>query len=108
MRFLEHTISEMKNQPEGWFEWSYVAFNWFEALGWISFAWYVWWRGWKGQGTAVEFFYGLAFLLFGITDVIEVYKLTLGLFLVKARLLLGLVLLRNGVVPLYAPRKLYL
>lgn len=94
-------LTEVGNDPKGNFETLYVAFNWFEAFGWFVFSLFVWWRYLKNRRTKLELIYGLYFLLFGITDVVEVYKLTLGLFATKAIVLLSILVCRYYVVLAY-------
>lgn len=105
MHIWDITLTKAGNQPEGWFEVSYVYFNWFEAASWFVLAAFIAWRYLKNRRSPVELLYALCVMLFGVTDVLEVYELTLGLFLVKALVLLSILLCRGKVLRLYEPKR---
>ena len=102
MHIWDITLTKAGNQPEGWFEVSYVYFNWFEAASWFVLAAFIAWRFLKNRRSPVELLYALSVMLFGVTDVLEVYELTLGLFFVKALVLVSILLCRSSVVKVYA------
>ena len=66
---------------------------------------YVWLRYLRFRRTPLELIYGLYFCIFGITDVVEVYRLTLGLFATKAIVLLSILVGRHCVRQKYADKK---
>jgi hypothetical protein len=101
VRFWEHTITQVNNQPEGWFELAYVSFNWFEACSWILISAYLLWRFCKYRRTPLEVGYALYVFLFGLSDVVEVYQLTIGLFVIKAVLLVSILICRSKVAKAY-------
>lgn len=98
-------ITELNNSPTTLFDQLYLYFNWFEAVGWFCFACYIWLRFLKFRRTPLELIYGLYFCIFGVTDVLEVYRLTLGLFATKAIVLLSILVCRHYVLQSYPDRK---
>lgn len=77
-------------------------------MGWFCFSLYVWGRYLKFKRTPLELIYGLYFCIFGVTDVLEVYKLTLGLFATKAIVLLSILVCRHYVLLQYKDKKFML
>lgn len=102
---LDQVITSVNNSPTSLFESCYVYFNWFEAVSWFCLACYVWWRFVKHRRTKLELIYGFYIFVFGLTDVFEVYQLTIGLFLTKALVLLSILVCRYYVVREYRDRK---
>ena len=98
---LDHVITSVNNAPQGLFETCYVYFNWFEALSWFCLAAYVWGRFIKYRRTRLELIYGFYILVFGLTDMFEVYQLTAVLFLTKVLVLLSILVCRFYVVREY-------
>lgn len=105
MAFFETTITQLDNSPVTLFDQLYVYFNWFEAFGWFAFSCFIWLRYLKQRRTPLELIYGLYICLFGLTDVLEVYKLTVGLFATKAIILLSILVCRHYVLQQYQDTK---
>lgn len=98
---LDHVITSVNNTPQSLFETCYVYFNWFEAVSWFCLGAYVWGRYIKYRRTKLELIYGFYISVFGLTDVLEVYQLTVGLFLTKVLVLLSILVCRHYVVHEY-------
>jgi len=99
--FLDHVITSVNNTPQGLFENCYVYFNWFEAIAWFYLALYIWGRFLKFRRMKLEIIYGLYVFIFGVTDALEAYSLTVGLFLTKAIVLLSILVCRHYVILSY-------
>ncbi len=98
---LDHVITQCGNSPQDTFDLLYVCFNWFEAVAWFCLAGFIWVRFLKLRRSKVEIIYGFYVFVFGLTDVLELYQLTVGLFLTKALVLLSILVCRHFVVREY-------
>ncbi|MBS0202829.1 MAG: hypothetical protein JSS49_08025 [Planctomycetes bacterium] len=95
------------NRPAGapytWMEIAGRGFNGVEATAWFIFAVLVFRRGLKYRRSKCELWYGVAFVLFGISDVIEAWILTSWLLWWKAINLVVLFSLRRSIMKRYYP-----
>jgi len=103
--FLDYTITQCGNEPVGWFDTLYVSFNWFEAAAWFALALFIWGRFLKYRRTKIELSYGFYVFVFGVTDVLEVYELTVNLLLIKAAVLCCILACRAYVIREYRDLK---
>ena len=78
-------------------------FNLIEAAVWFVFAILVFRRWLKCRRSSLEIAYAFAFLVFGVSDVIEAWKLTSWLLWWKAVNLIILFLLRRTIIRRYYP-----
>ena len=78
-----------------------VAFNALEALVWFGCAWFVLSRNMKGNRSTVEYIYTVLFVLFGVSDVLEMISLSSPLIWAKLVILLLLFRLRSKVIGSY-------
>ena len=82
-------------------------FNLFEATAWFACGVFVGGRYLRCQKSLIELAYSISFLLFGMTDLIEAYRLTSWLLWFKLMILLPLIRLRRYVrTELYPGSKL--
>lgn len=81
----------------------YRWFNLWEGATWLVFAALVLCRWWMHRRSRLEIAYGLAFLLFGLTDFVEAYQQSAALVLIKCAILLPLPL-RHRTLTQYYPR----
>lgn len=70
---IDLVITSANNSATSLFEACYVYFNWLEAFSWLCFATYIWWRFLKYRRTKLELIYGFCLVVFGVTDVLEVF-----------------------------------
>lgn len=85
----------------GWFYDVYEWFNAFEAVFWFGFCLFVAVRFVMHRKTYYEILYSLSFLVFGISDVMEVNHTTLGLLIGKGIILTSLIACRKVVLNFY-------
>lgn len=85
--------------------WIYVGFNFAEALAWLAFAAFVICRWIRNRKTRYEWVYAGSFLLFGVSDLLEMAGLTVGLLLFKAGVLLAIISSRKVVTDHYPEAK---
>ena len=90
-------------EPYTWMEIAGRGFNVVEAAAWFIFAALVLRRGLKHRNSNVEFAYAIAFVLFGISDVIETWYLTSWLLWWKGINLVVLFSLRRSIMKRYYP-----
>jgi hypothetical protein len=83
----------------------YVIFNYIEAVFWFGIALYVLFRYIKNRKTWYELLYTLSFFVFGVTDLIEVWGMTLGVLLLKGVCLLAIFQGRKLVIEKYPDKK---
>lgn len=95
---LTYHIVEVSHDEFDWFQIFYFGFNTVEAVAWFVFAILVLIRWAKNQKTALEIGYSLLFLLFGLSDVMEIISYPLWLLLAKAIILTGLLLTRRHLI----------
>lgn len=84
----------------------YVGFNAVEALIWFSLAAFVWVRWAKNQRSALEHLYAISFVVFGLTDLLEMDHYTASLLLLKGFVLATILLCRHLVLMHYAGRRI--
>lgn len=96
------------NEPYTWTDIACRSFNFVEAVAWITFAALVLIRWRRHRRSNLELWYALAFVLFGISDVIEAWSLTSWLLWWKGANLVTLFQLRRHVMRQFYPAaKLY-
>jgi hypothetical protein len=96
------------NEPYTWTDIACRCFNFVEAAAWFVFAALVSIRWRRNRRSSLELWYVLAFVLFGISDVIETWSLTSWLLWWKGVNLVALFLLRRRVMrQCYPEAKLY-
>jgi hypothetical protein len=75
----------------------YAAWNGVEAIAWFICAWFVL-RRWRAlRRSRIEILYGILFVLFGASDVIEALRVPSWLILAKLALLIALLAVRRHV-----------
>lgn len=79
-------------------------FNTLEALCWLACALYVWIRYTRHRKTRAELAYGLAFLAFALSDLLETSGTSLLLLAFKGTSLLAILAYRSTIRPLYGSR----
>ena len=90
LNILNHRLVEVSHTNIGAWEVFYFSFNALEAVCWGVFALLVLLRWKKHRHSRLELFYALLFLLFGISDVIEIFVYPIWLLLAKGLVLFGL------------------
>jgi len=93
--FLNYHIIDTSDDSLAAFKQPYIVFNTLEALVWFGCSVWVLVRYRKNAGSGLEVLYFLAFLAFGLTDVIETFGTTVLLLLTKGCCLLALIPLRQ-------------
>jgi hypothetical protein len=83
----------------------YVGFNAFEAAAWFGFCLFVAGRFLRHRKTWYEILYSLSFLVFGVSDLMEIYQTTLGLLAVKGIILMSILACRKVVLESYPKAK---
>ena len=86
--------------------WLYVPFNIAEGLLWLCIAGFVLFRWARHRRTWLEALYAMSFILFGLTDLIEVIATPLWLLALKGCCLLAILLGRKLVIGHYPGAKL--
>ncbi len=81
-----------------------IAFNALEALVWLGCAGYVARRTWRAHHSLHEYVYAALFVLFGVSDIIEVFQLSSALVWAKLAILIALFIVRARVRAAYTPR----
>jgi hypothetical protein len=79
----------------------YVGFNAFEASAWFAFCLFVASRFALHRKTWYEILYALSFLVFGVSDLMEIYQTTVGLLIVKGIILASILACRKVVLVYY-------
>lgn len=102
---LTYRIVDVSRENLGTYRLFYVGFNAFEAVAWFTFASIVLCRWNRNRKSRREVMYSLLFLLFGISDVIEIVFYPLWLLLAKAIILAGLLLTRRHLIRVHYPGK---
>ena len=95
---LTYRIVEVSHDQLGPFEIFYFGFNALEAVAWFTFATIVLVRWSHFRKSWLELMYSLLFVLFGISDVIEIFIYPLWLLIAKAAILVSLLLARRHLV----------
>jgi len=95
--------SRSANDPVNWMDRACHYFNFVEATAWFVFSLLVVSRWRRSRCSHLELWYALAFVLFGISDVIEAWVLKSWLLWWKAINLLALFLLRRVVMRRFYP-----
>jgi hypothetical protein len=95
--------SRADNEPYTWIDIACRDFNFVEAACWFLFAAFVLLRWQKYRRSSLELGYALAFVLFGVSDLIEAWFLTSWLLWWKAINLVALYLLRRSVMRRFYP-----
>ena len=81
-----------------------VGFNSIEALIWFGCAAYVIRRNARLHQSQQEWLYGVLFVLFGVTDIVETLQVSSPLIWVKLSVLIPLFVVRSRVLKTYEPR----
>lgn len=84
----------------------YVWFNAVEAALWMGLALFVVVRSLRGKRLLVEAVYAFSFFAFGVTDILEMHRLTVGLLGLKLFVLLAILLARQIVIRNYERARL--
>ncbi len=108
---LAHTLfwktwwswSRPGKEPYTWVDIVCRDFNFLEAASWFVFAILVLLRWRRNRSSSLELWYALAFLLFGVSDLIEAWVLTSWLLWWKGVNLVALYLLRRSVMRKFYP-----
>jgi hypothetical protein len=95
--------SRAGNEPHTWTDVACRSFNVVEASAWFIFAVLVFRRWRRFRKSRIELWYGVAFVLFGISDVVETWALTSWLLWWKAANLLVLFRMRHIVIRRFHP-----
>ena len=103
-RFFNTVLTEYRNQASQPHEYFYVWFNWLEGFLWFAIALYVLIRFLINRRSPVELCYVCYLISFGITDLMEVTRLTVGLLAVKGLVLLGILVCRHYTLQAYFDR----
>lgn len=96
--------SRNSNEPHTWTDIACRSFNVIEAVAWFVFAGLVLHRWNRRRQSSLELWYALAFVLFGVSDVIETWSLTSWLLWWKAVNLLALFALRRTIMRRFHPQ----
>jgi hypothetical protein len=83
----------------------YVGFNAFEAAAWFAICLFVLQRFARKRRTRYEILYALSFFVFGLSDIMEIYRTTLGLLTVKGIILMSILACRKVVLGFYPQAK---
>lgn len=103
---LTYRIVDVSRENLGTYWFFYFGFNTVEAVAWFTFAAIVLFRWTRNRKSPLEVLYSLLFLLFGISDVIEIIFYPLWLLLAKAIILAGLLFTRRHLIRVhYAGKK---
>ena len=103
-----HTWWQYEPDGDSLYSAPYHWFNIAEAIAWFIFTLLVLWRWNRQRQSLIEIAYASAFLLFGITDLLESQALTSWLIWLKLVNLIALVWLRAIVIRRFYPQsKLY-
>jgi hypothetical protein len=81
-----------------------ICFNACEALFWFGCACYAFHRNGRLHRVPRENLYSLLFILFGLTDVVEVFQVSSPLIWIKLAILVPLFLVRRQVLATYTPK----
>ena len=95
------TWSRPANEPYTWTDVACRDFNFVEAAAWFTFAVLVFRRWRRHRQSNLEPWYVLAFVLFGVSDLIEAWFLTSWLLWWKGGNLVALFLLRRTIMRRY-------
>ncbi|MFC4992153.1 hypothetical protein [Rubritalea tangerina] len=95
MHWWHTTLTKQNNDPQSLFDWLYVGFNWLEAAAWLAFSLVILLRFVRTRDTPWDLLYAAFLLLFALSDVAEVYQLTLGLLTLKVLIFLGILISRS-------------
>jgi hypothetical protein len=90
--------SRPTNEPYTWMDIACRDFNFVEALAWFVFATLVLRRWFRHRHSQLELWYGAAFVLFGVSDLIEAWLLTSWLLWWKVSNLIALFWLRRTIM----------
>jgi hypothetical protein len=103
MDFLTYRLVDLDHTNIGLLEVFYFGFNGFEAVAWFVIAAIVFRRWQRNRKTGLEVAYALLFLLFGITDVLELDSLPVWRLLVKAVICVMLFAVRYRIITVVYP-----
>ena len=81
-----------------------VGFNSIEAMIWFGCAAYVIRRNARSHRSSQERLYGVLFVLFGVTDIVETLQVSSPLIWIKLFVLIPLFVVRRKVIVTYEPR----
>lgn len=95
--------SRATSEPYTWIDVACRDFNFVEAFAWFVFSFLVFRRWRRFRHSPLELWYALAFVTFGISDVIEAWFLTSWLLWWKVVNLAALFLLRRSVMRRFYP-----
>jgi hypothetical protein len=107
VRLLRHEILRTDFERFSGFAWFYVSFNVLETLIWLGIAIFIIRRALRGGAPrGDQLAYAGAFILFGVSDLLEVVALPVWLLLAKGIVLAAIVLLRRRVLRRYPGAKM--
>lgn len=95
---LTYRIVDVSRENLGAYRLFYVGFNAVEALAWFAFAVIVFYRWRRNRKTKLEVVYSVLFLVFGLSDVMEIIAYPLWLLVAKGAILAGLLLTRRHLI----------
>ena len=100
-RLIEIVLIDPDQKTWGFVYNLYVGFNAFEAVAWFAFCLFVAVRYIAHRKTWYEILYSLSFLVFGVSDVMEMHQTTIGLLVVKGIILASILACRKVVLNFY-------
>lgn len=77
---------------------AYISFNAIEAIAWFTIAAIVARRALRGRAGLLEWLYAASFIIFGVTDLLEIVAMPIWLLAVKGIVLGAILLLRAEVL----------
>jgi hypothetical protein len=104
-RFLAIVLINPDLSTWGFVYYCYVGFNAFEAIAWFAFSLFVGIRFALHRQTWYEILYALSFLVFGVSDVMEMYQTTFGLLIAKGIILMSIIAGRKVALGYYPGAK---
>lgn len=81
-----------------------MSFNIVEAVIWFFCAFYIIRRNLANHHSMLEYVYGILFILFGASDLVESYQLSSPLIWAKLLILISLFTVRHKVIHSYEPK----
>ncbi|RYD31348.1 MAG: hypothetical protein EOP86_18090 [Verrucomicrobiaceae bacterium] len=102
--FLNLRLIDTRGDSLGFLRLPYLIFNAVEAVCWLAVSLVILWRFLRHRKSRREIYYALAFLAFGLSDVIETSGTTALLLLFKGACLLAIAGFRPGIMALHGSR----
>ena len=90
-QFLNYKIIDTSSEVMSEYNWIYIPFNAIESMIWFFCSIRVWMKYRKNMDFPAKFIYSMAFLLFSLSDIIELSATTPLLLLFKGSIILILV-----------------